>query len=105
MPEKYFVVDTNVVISIAVFASLNPAQVLKKILQLGKLAFSEPILHEYSETLSSSKFDKYISIEKWLQFLEKLSVMEPSSKSLTLSLLAETLKTTSILNLRLNAMH
>ncbi|MEP6613184.1 MAG: putative toxin-antitoxin system toxin component, PIN family, partial [Mucilaginibacter sp.] len=72
MPDKYFVVDTNVVISIAVFSSFSPALALEKILSLGVLAFSEEVLQEYAETLSRNKFDKYISIEKRLTFLQKL---------------------------------
>ena len=39
---------------------------------MGNLAFSEPVLQEYAETLSSKKFDKYLSVEKRLLFLEKL---------------------------------
>jgi putative PIN family toxin of toxin-antitoxin system len=38
----------------------------------GSFAFSEPVLQEYAETLSNSKFDKYLSLEKRLYFLEKL---------------------------------
>ncbi|GAC1307604.1 MAG: hypothetical protein NVSMB24_19780 [Mucilaginibacter sp.] len=72
MPDKYFVVDTNIVISVAVFSSSTPALSLKKALSFGRLAFSESILREYSETLSNSKFDRYISIEKRIPFLEKL---------------------------------
>ena len=72
MSTKYFVIDSNIVVSVAVFSSLNPALSLKKILSLGNLAFSEPVLQEYAETLSSKKFDKYLSVEKRLLFLEKL---------------------------------
>jgi predicted nucleic acid-binding protein len=71
MPNKYFVVDTNIVISVAVFSSSTPALSLKKALSSGRLAFSESILQEYSEILSNNKFDRYISIEKRILFLEK----------------------------------
>ena len=71
MPDKYFVADTNIVISAAVFSSLNPALSLKKMVTLGSLAFSELILQEYAETLSNNKFDKYLPLEKRLSFLEK----------------------------------
>ena len=73
MPEKYFVIDTNVVISIAVFSSLTPALSLKKMISSGSLAFSEAVLQEYNETLSNNKFDKYISLERRLRFLETLT--------------------------------
>jgi putative PIN family toxin of toxin-antitoxin system len=72
MPDRYFVIDTNIVISIAVFSSLTPALSLKKVLYSGSLAFSEPVLQEYAETLSNHKFDKYLPLEKRLLFLEKL---------------------------------
>ncbi|MDP9081000.1 MAG: putative toxin-antitoxin system toxin component, PIN family [Bacteroidota bacterium] len=72
MPDKYFIIDANIVISIAVFSSQNPIFALNKILSSGTLAFSEPVLQEYAETLSRSKFDKYVSIEKRLVFLQKL---------------------------------
>jgi putative PIN family toxin of toxin-antitoxin system len=72
MPDKYFVIDTNIVISVAVFSSLNPALCLKRMAFTGSFAFSEPVLQEYAETLSNSKFDKYLSLEKRLYFLEKL---------------------------------
>jgi predicted nucleic acid-binding protein len=58
MPDKYFVVDTNIVISVAVFSSSTPALSLKKALSSGRLALSEAILQEYSETLSNTKFDR-----------------------------------------------
>ena len=73
MPEKYFVIDTNVVISVAVFSSLTPALSLKKMMSLGNLVFSEAVLQEYNETLSNNKFDKYISLERRLRFLETLT--------------------------------
>ena len=71
MPGKYFVVDTNIIVSVAVFSSFNPAQCLKKMIAAGGIAFSEPVLQEYAETLSNAKFDKYLSLEKRLLFLEK----------------------------------
>jgi len=64
MPDNYFVIDTNVVVSVAVFSSLTPSLSVKRILALGKLVFSLEILQEYAETLSNDKFDKYIPIEK-----------------------------------------
>jgi len=72
MPDKYFIIDTNVVISIAVFSLFSPTSALEKILSSGILVFSEQVLQEYAETLSRNKFDKYISIEKRLVFLQKL---------------------------------
>jgi len=71
MPGKYFVADTNIIVSVAVFSSFNPAQCLKKMIATGSIAFSEPVLQEYAETLSNAKFDKYLSLEKRLLFLEK----------------------------------
>jgi predicted nucleic acid-binding protein len=76
MPNKYFVVDTNIVISVAVFSSSTPALSLKKALSTGRLAFSESILREYSETLSNNKFDRYISIEKRILFRKNLLLKE-----------------------------
>jgi hypothetical protein len=53
MPGQYFVIDTNIVISVAVFSSQSPSLCLKKILSSGTLAFSEAILQEYADTLSN----------------------------------------------------
>jgi putative PIN family toxin of toxin-antitoxin system len=72
MPGKYFIADTNIIISAAVFSSLKPALSLKKMISLGGLAFSESILQEYAETLSNNKFDRFLSLQKRLTFLEKL---------------------------------
>ncbi len=72
MPDKHFIIDTNVIISVAIFSSLNPALAIKKALSLGNLVFSEPVLQEYAETLSNPKFDAYLSPEKRLLFLNTL---------------------------------
>src|SRR5579863_633618 len=72
MPDKYFIADTNVIISAALFSSSNPALSLRKIFLSGKLAFSEAILEKYTAILSGNKFDKYIPVEKRLSFLDKL---------------------------------
>jgi len=73
MPDKYFVADANVIISAAIFVSQKPTLALQKILLEGTLAFSEDILQEYAETLSRKRFDKYVSIEKRLNFLQQLT--------------------------------
>jgi len=72
MADRYFVADTNVIVSAAIFSSLNPSLALKRIISVGKLAFSESVLQEYAEILSDSKFDRHLSIQKRLVFLEKL---------------------------------
>jgi len=72
MPGKYFVVDTNVIVSAAVFSSMTPAMALRQMISLGSIVFSEAILQEYAETLSNKKFDKYLSNKARLIFLEKL---------------------------------
>jgi putative PIN family toxin of toxin-antitoxin system len=72
MPGQYFIIDTNIVISVAVFSSRVPSLCLKKILPSGNLVFSEAVLQGYADTLSNSKFDKYLSLEKRLDFLGKL---------------------------------
>ena len=72
MPDNYFVIDTNVVVSVAVFSSLTPASSIKKILSLGKLVYSLETLQEYADTLSNNKFDKYVPIEKRIIFLQEL---------------------------------
>jgi putative PIN family toxin of toxin-antitoxin system len=72
MPDNYFVIDTNVVVSVAVFSLLTPTLSIKRILSLGKLVFSLETLQEYADTLSSNKFDKYVPIEKRIIFLQKL---------------------------------
>jgi len=52
MPDKYFVADTNVLVSAAIFTSSIPNRCLNKILSFGKLAYSKAALAEYSEIFS-----------------------------------------------------
>jgi putative PIN family toxin of toxin-antitoxin system len=69
MPNKYFIIDTNILVSAIVFSSSNPRLVIQKALSIGELVFSESILEEYTQTLSNAKFDAYLSLEKRLVFL------------------------------------
>ncbi len=82
MPDKYFVIDTNVLVSAVVFFSKKPEQAIAICLHLGTVALSKEIESEYRGTLSENKFDKYLPVidrERWLNsFVKECRHAEPA---------------------------
>ncbi len=65
------VVDNNVIISAAMFWTSVPAQALRKARKNEfKIIASQFTLSELSETLLNTKFDKYVTIPKRIEFLK-----------------------------------
>jgi|SRR5580704_14186425 putative PIN family toxin of toxin-antitoxin system len=67
------VVDTNVIVSAAVFADSVPRQAVEKVLRNGTLLFSEFTLDELERVLFRSKFDRYVTQQERALFLAQLS--------------------------------
>ena len=69
---KYFVFDTNTLISASLLAgSINKKAIIKAVF-LGEIAFSSETLNEFIEVIFRKKFDKYfITIEERLELLSE----------------------------------
>lgn len=67
-----FIVDTNVLVSVILSPNNSSRLVLEKIFEFGFLLFSKSTKTELLEVLGRAKFDKYVPLEKRIQFAEKL---------------------------------
>jgi hypothetical protein len=83
MKNKHFVFDTNSLISAALIPSSVNRLALKKADENDYLVFSKETLAELNEVLIRSKFDKYLSLEDRLEYIERLEargkIIETSS--------------------------
>lgn len=70
--KSHFVFDTNALISAALLPASISKQALKKAESLGTVFLSKESLSELAEVLSRSKFDKYLSLEKRLEFIDRV---------------------------------
>lgn len=81
MPDRRWVVDTNVLVSRLLMPGGTPARALDHALARGVLLVSEATLTELVEVLSRPKFDPYISQQDREEFIRKLGgiarVVEP----------------------------
>lgn len=68
-----FVFDTNVTISAALLKTSAPRQALDLARRLGKILMSWPTMAELQEVLGRKRFDKYISENERMLFLEALA--------------------------------
>lgn len=66
------VIDTNVIVSAAVFSPSVPRQAVSRALRGGLLLFSEYTMKELQEVLFRSKFDHYVSRKERTLFLAQL---------------------------------
>ncbi|TAF73062.1 MAG: putative toxin-antitoxin system toxin component, PIN family [Bacteroidetes bacterium] len=71
--NKYFVFDTNVLISALLNFDGNEAKAFLKARKIGTLLASEEILTEYLDVLARKKFDKYVSLAVRLEFFDIIS--------------------------------
>ncbi len=82
MTSSRFVLDTNVLVSAALFRQSKPAQVFSQILDVGNVLVSVEILEELRDVLNRKKFDRYISLKDKRDFLAVLvrrsSLVEPT---------------------------
>jgi putative PIN family toxin of toxin-antitoxin system len=70
--SKRFVIDTNVLVSAAIFPSSVPGQALDKAVRSGTLLMSSATFSELEKTLKKKKLRKYLSLTSINNFLDKL---------------------------------
>lgn len=59
MMNKYFVFDTNSLISASILPNSANRKAINKAIELGEIALSEETFEEYKEVVFRKKFDKY----------------------------------------------
>lgn len=69
-----FVFDTNVLISAALFKASVPRQALDLGRRIGKIIMSWPTMAEVQDVLGRKRFDKYITEDERMLFLEVLAL-------------------------------
>ncbi len=69
MKTKRFVLDTNVLVSAALFEQSLPHKAFEKANRVGKILISVATLQELENVLQRAKFDKYISLDKRKMFV------------------------------------
>jgi len=62
-PYQTTVVDTNVLVSAALLSDSIPAQVVRFIIQKGRIVFTDATFRELEERIWKPKFDPYITID------------------------------------------
>jgi putative PIN family toxin of toxin-antitoxin system len=72
MLERGFVLDTNVIVSAALFPDSVPRRAFEKAIDLGKPLLSAEFLEELHEVLNRKRFDRYVSQESRKGFLATL---------------------------------
>lgn len=72
MSERRFVLDSNVLVSAALFKNSIARQAFNKVIVEGQILMSEPVLAELQDVFSRSRFDQYLSSELRLAFLTDL---------------------------------
>lgn len=69
MNKSRFVLDTNLIVSAALFKQSVARQAFEKALTTGDILLSDALQAEVSEVLLRQKFDRYVSLETCLRFL------------------------------------
>ncbi len=72
--NKFFIFDTNTLLSALFDETSVPAMALKKARLHNTLLISEVVRKEYREVFSRTKFDKYISLATRIAFIENIIV-------------------------------
>jgi uncharacterized protein len=70
--ERFFVLDTNVLVSAVLFSRSKPREALDKAQIIGIVLMSDAVFLEAQEVLLRPKFDKYVTQSKRQAFLEDL---------------------------------
>lgn len=73
MPPSVLVIDTNILISFALFPDGILGKSVSKALACHEFAFSRATFSELEEVLMRSKFDRYVSPESRQEFLDVLT--------------------------------
>ena len=72
MKPEYWVLDTNTLLSALLYEDSVPGIALKKARETGTLLVSAETASEYFNVFSRSKFEKYVSLETRLAFIENI---------------------------------
>ncbi|MES2275579.1 MAG: putative toxin-antitoxin system toxin component, PIN family [Bacteroidota bacterium] len=72
MNNKFWVFDTNTLLSALLNVRSSPAQALLLANETGTLLISTEISEEYFSVFTRPKFDKYLSLETRISFLENI---------------------------------
>lgn len=72
MTNSFFVFDTNVLISAILDMESSSAEALLRARKQGRLLVSNEIAAEYLSVFSRKKFDKWISFENRIKFIENI---------------------------------
>jgi uncharacterized protein len=67
--EFRFVLDSNVLVSAALFKRSIARQAFDKAMLDGQILMSQPVLSEIQDVFSRSRFDKYLAVESRTRFL------------------------------------
>ncbi len=70
--NRFFVFDTNTLLSALFDETSIPAEALKRARISGILLTSEAIMQEYRQVFCRPKFDKYISLATRIEFIENI---------------------------------
>jgi len=70
--NKFFIFDTNTLLSALFDETSRPAMALKKARLHDVLLISEPVKAEYRRVFFRTKFDKYISVSTRIEFIENI---------------------------------
>jgi len=69
---KKYICDTNILLSSLISSSSPPAQTVDFIKDNGLFSFSKETFSEFEEVLKRPKFDKFLSKERRLNFINKI---------------------------------
>jgi uncharacterized protein len=72
MSKLRFVLDSNVLVSAALFKRSIARQAFDKAVSNGQVIVSQPVIEEIQDVFSRPRFDKYLSIESRMAFLSDL---------------------------------
>jgi len=70
--NKFFVFDTNTLISAVFNEHSQPALALKKARTIGTLLVSDEIIAEYLIVFARDKFNRWLSLETRIEFIENI---------------------------------
>lgn len=72
MSNKFWVFDTNTLLSALFNINSSPGLALLQAREIGTLLISSEIAEEYFSVFSRSKFDKYLSLQTRIAFIENI---------------------------------
>jgi putative PIN family toxin of toxin-antitoxin system len=86
MENNIFIIDTNTLISAALFKYGTPRKAVTKATQLGKISVSVATYNEFLEAFLRPKFEKYISTQTRLEILldfKRLAIFSNITETIT----------------------